>query len=108
MRSSSGATDEQKQPGIAGLFYLYGGLGLVRVLRCRDIQRPGTLIQIIFISSARQRVAVVPTRIGAGIDFSLTILYMVDAAKAELLKLAKTAVMNDVVSPIGTDWDIME
>ena len=31
-----------------------------------------------------------------------------DAAKAELLKLEKTAVMHDVVSPIGADWDIMD
>lgn len=31
-----------------------------------------------------------------------------DAAKAELSKLAKTAVIHDVVSPVETDWDIME
>ena len=31
-----------------------------------------------------------------------------DAAKIKLEKLAKTAVINDVVSPIGDSWDAMK
>ena len=31
-----------------------------------------------------------------------------DAAKAELSKLAKSAVIHDVVSPLENDWDVME
>ena len=31
-----------------------------------------------------------------------------DAAKAELAKLAQTARIHDVVSPLDADWDVME
>ncbi len=31
-----------------------------------------------------------------------------DTARTELSKLAKTAVIHDVVSPVETDWDVMK
>ena len=30
------------------------------------------------------------------------------AAKARLVKLAQTAIIHDVVSPLDIDWDVME